>query len=113
MRPVIKLKVLNQYVGRDPLFQDERFNHSLRPAKAGRWIDLKDIYLTVPVNLDHQLYSRFTVEGIDYQSTCLPLSSMACAPWAFTKIMKAVVTLFRSWGTKIIVYINDILSLHH
>ena len=53
---------------------------------------LKDAYLTVPMHPDHQCYLQFSVGGIDYQFTCLPFR-LACAPWAFTKIMKAVVAL--------------------
>ena len=33
------------------------------------------------------------------------------APWVFTKIMKAMMTLLRSWGIRIIIYIDDILIM--
>jgi len=74
-------------------------------------VDLKDAYLMVPIHPDHQHYLRFTIEAVDYQFTCLPFG-LACARWDFTKVMKAVVTLLRwSWGTRIIIYINDILIM--
>jgi len=50
------------------------------------------------------------VEQVDYQFTCLPFG-LACALWAFTKIMKAVVTLLRSWGIKVVIYIDNILII--
>ena len=73
-------------------------------------MDLKDAYLTVPIHPDHQPYLRFTVGEVNYQFTCLPFG-LACAPWAFTKIMKAVVTLLRSWGIRVIIYIDNILIM--
>lgn len=66
--------------------------------RQGDWlvkVDLKAAYFTVPIHPDHQGYLRFVVEGVAYQFTCLPFR-LACAPWAFTKIMKAMMTLLRS-----------------
>ena len=112
MRPVINPKVLNQWV-ETPHFKMEGLTTLRDLLRQGDWmvkVDLKDAYLTVPMHPDHQCYLRFSVGGIDYQFTCLPFG-LACAPWAFTKIMKAVVTLLRSWGIKIIIYIDDFLLM--
>ena len=40
----------------------------------------------------------------------LPSIWASCAPWVFTKLMKTVVTLLRSWGFRMIIYIDDILD---
>jgi len=82
-------------MGRVSPLQDGRPTLSPGPAEAGRLVELKDVYLMVPIHPDHQCYLCFTVEQVDYQFTCLPFG-LVCAPWAFTKIMKAVVTLLRS-----------------
>jgi len=112
MRPVINLKALNQWV-ETPYSKLEGLTSLRDLLKQGDWlikVDLKDAYLTVPIHPDHQCYLHFTVEGTDYQFTCLPFG-LVCAPWVFTKIMKAVVTSLRSWGTRMIIYIDDILIM--
>ena len=50
------------------------------------------------------------LEGESYQFTCLPFG-LSCAPHTFTKVLKPVMTLLRSWGVRIIVYIDDMLIL--
>ena len=112
MRPVINLKALNQWV-ETPHFKMEGLSSLRDLLRQGDWlvkVDLKDAYLTVPIHPDHRPYLRFTVGEVNYQFTCLPFG-LACAPWAFTKVMKAVVTLLRSWGIRIIIYIDDILIM--
>ena len=112
MRPVINLKALNQWV-ETPHFKMEGLSTLQDLLRQGDWlakVDLKDAYLTVPVCPEHQCYLRFTIGEVNYQFTCLPFG-LSCAPWAFTKMMKAVVTLLRSWGTRIIIYIDDILIM--
>jgi len=106
MRPVIDLKALNKWV-ETPTFQDGKATNLLR---QGDWlvkVDLKDAYFTVPVHPDHQ---RFVIEDVAYQFTCLPFG-LACAPWAFTKLTKAGLTLLRSWGVRMVVYIDGILTM--
>ena len=96
-------------MGRHPSLQNGGPTHPKRPAKAGRLAGkgrLEDAYLTVPIHPDYQHYLQFSIEGVNYQFTCLPFG-LACAPWAFTKVMKAIVTLLRSWGTRIIIYIDN------
>ena len=112
MRPVINLKALNQWV-ETPHFKMEGLATLRDLLRQGDWlvkVDLKDAYFTVPVHPDHQSFLRFVVEGITYQFTCLPFG-LACALWVFTKIMKVVMTLLRSWGIRIIIYIDDILIM--
>ena len=43
-----------------------------------------------------------------YQFNCLPFG-LSSAPWVFTKTTKPVVTILRSLGLWIIIYIDDIL----
>ena len=50
------------------------------------------------------------MEGLCYQFTCLPFG-LSCAPWTFTKVIKPLITLLRSWGIRIIIYLYDMLIL--
>ena len=73
-------------------------------------VDLKEAYFTIPIDSGHQQYLKFTLEGESYQFTSL-LCNLSCAPCTFTKVLKPVMTLLRSWGVRIIIYIDDTLIL--
>ena len=106
MWPVINLKQLNKW----PTFQNGGYSDLL---KTGDWmvkVDLKDAYFTTPNHKAQKQYLRFQVAEVCYQFTWLPFG-LPCAPWTFTKVMKPLMTLLRSWGVRIIVYINDMLIL--
>ena len=112
MRPVINLKYLNQWV-EAPHFKMEGIATLKDLLRPGNWmvkVDLKDAYFTITNHLHHQQFLRFRVEGQCYQLTCLPFS-LSCAPWTFRKVMKPLMTLLRSWGIRIIVYIDDMLLM--
>ena len=109
MRSVINLKALNKWV-ETPHLKMEGLPTLKDLLRQGDWlvkVDLKGAYFTVPVHPDHQPYLRFVIEEVAYQFTCLPFG-LACALGAFTKLMKAGL---RSWGVRMVVYIDDILVM--
>jgi len=109
MRPVINLTALNQWV-ESPLFKME----GLPSLRAGRLVTKKGgLEGCVPHGTNS---SRPSVQpplhcGAGRLPVHLSSLGLACAPWAFTKIMKVVVTLLRSWGIRITIYIDDILIM--
>ena len=108
MRPVINLKNLNQWV-EAPHFKIEGIATLKDLLRLGNWmvkVDLKDAYFTIPNHHLHQQLLRFTVKGMSYQFTCPPFG-LSCAPWTFTKVIKPLMTLLKSWGVRIIIYIDD------
>ena len=53
---------------------------------------------------------RFRWQGKMYQFNCLPFG-LSSAPWIFNKATKPVVTILRTLGMRIIIYIDNILVM--
>lgn len=111
-RPVHNLKNLNRFI----LYRHFKMegNSMLKHlVKQGDWftkIDLKDAYLTVPINPAHQRFLQLQWRNVVYQFTCLPFG-LSSAPWAFTKLLKPVVAFLRRHGIRLIIYLDDILII--
>ena len=75
-------------------------------------LDLKDAYLQVPIHQEYQSLLQFQWQGKTYQFVCLPFG-LTSAPRVFTKIMKPVVGLLRQMGICLVIYLDDILIMHH
>ena len=73
-------------------------------------VDLKDAYFAIPLNCEDRKLLRFQWQGKLYQFNCLPFG-LSSAPWIFTKATKPVVTILRTLGMRIIIYIDDILVM--
>ena len=73
-------------------------------------VDLKDAYFSIPVSSHDRKFLRFRWQGKMYQFNCLPFG-LSSAPWIFTKATKPVVTILRTLGMRIIIYIDDILVM--
>ena len=112
IRPVVNLKVLNSYV-KQVSFKMEGI-HLLKDLLCpGDWmtkVDLKDAYFAIPLNCQDRKLLRFQWQGKLYQFNCLPFG-LSSAPWIFTKATKPVVTILRTLGMRIIIYIDDILVM--
>lgn len=91
-RPVINLKMLNQFIEYQhfkmegiPMLKD-----LLKPGDFLTKIDLKDAYLTVLIWPPHQRFLRFEWKNEVWEFLCLPFG-LASAPRTFTKLLKPVV----------------------
>ena len=73
-------------------------------------VDLKDAYFSIPASSHDRKFLRFRWQGKMYQFNCLPFG-LSSAPWIFTKATKPVVTILRTLGMRIIIYIDDILVM--
>ena len=61
---------------------------------------------------EHQSLLQFQWQGKTYQFVSLPFG-LTSAPRVFTKIMKPVVGLLRQMGIRLVIYLDDILIMHH
>lgn len=109
-RPIINLKFLNEFITYHH-FKMENISLVKHLLSPGDWmvkLDLKDAYLTVPIHPSFQHFLQFIWEEDLFQFTCLPFG-LSSAPWVFTKLLRPVVTLLRSRGIRLIIYLDDIL----
>ncbi|KZS05450.1 Uncharacterized protein APZ42_031346 [Daphnia magna] len=112
-RPIINLNQLNTFVVYRH-FKMEGFSNLKHLVPQNDWmgkLDLKVAYLTMLVHKDCRRFLQFIWEGLIYQFNCLAFG-LSSAPWAFTKILKPVVTLLRQQGIRLIVYLDGIIFLN-
>ena len=107
-RPILNLKPLNKYI-KPKRFRMESLAIVLKAPIRGRWatsIDLKDAYLHIPINQDHQRWLRFHIKDQAYAFRCLPFG-LSTAPRVFTRVVKAVGAFLRRQGVQIHFYLDD------
>ena len=113
-RPVIDLSVLNKYLV-IPKFKMETaraLRRSIRQNDYAVSIDLSDAYLHVPMHRNTRRYLRFAIDGEVYTFTALPFG-VSIAPWVFTRLMDAVVSLLRQRTvSEVSNYLDDCLQKH-
>ena len=106
------LKGLNQYVEKEH-FKMENIHMLKGILKPGDWmtkVEMKDAYFMIPLAPNQERLVRFQWQRTTYQFNCLPFG-LTSAPRAFTKILKAAMTILRSLGLRLIIYIDDILLM--
>ena len=74
-------------------------------------MDLKDAYLTVPIQNSQKKYLRFKWNGRIFQFKCMAFG-LAPAPRIFTKLLKVVVAFLRKKGIRLVVYLDDFLIMN-
>lgn len=73
-------------------------------------VDLKNAYYSVPVRSEDRDFLRFLWKGESYRFTCLP-QGYKDAPRLFTKLLKPVFSLFRSFGMITSCYLDDFIFM--
>ena len=113
-RPVSNLRALNRFLPK------ERFKmeglHTARPLlRSGDYmmkLDLKDAYYAVSIHQDSRKYLRFQFEGTTFEFRCLSFG-LSLPPRVFTRISRPVVAKLRSEGVRTVIYLDDLLLIHH
>ena len=110
--PVINLKALNHFV-MAPNFKIELMKTVKCLIQKDDWLtklDLKNAYLSVPVNPCYQKYFKFHWLEQLWQFTVLPFG-LNSAPYIFTKLMEPVVATLRRLGIRMSLYLNDMIRM--
>ena len=106
-RPVIDLSLLNRFIVKTP-FTMETIQSVLPSVRQGDWmvsIDLKGVYLQVPIHPDSRKYLKFVAfsEPYQFRALCFGLST---APQVFTRVMAPISSILHSLGIRIRRYLN-------
>ena len=90
----------------------ETFKHVrewLQPGSFLIGIDLKDQFLSVPMNKKYRKYLKFLWLGKMFEWQVLPFG-LKCSPRVVTKLLKPVIGMLRSvFGIKLSIYMDDII----
>ena len=71
-------------------------------------IDLKDAYLSVPIDINDRKYWKFLWKGVLYKCNAL-IFCLTSAPRDFIKFMKPIFAYIRQQGISSFYYIDDSL----
>ena len=91
-----------------PSLQDGEYQSPQRSPPPRNFLDLKDAYLTVPMNHQYWKFLRFVWKGTMFKFKTLPFG-LATAPITFTKLLHLVAALLCSQGIRLLIYLDDIL----
>lgn len=111
-RLILNLKNLNEYID-SPHFKMEDYRTASKIILKLDYlakVDLKDAYYLIPIHNMYRKYLRFRFKNELFEYCCMPFG-LACAPRAFTKIIRPIVTVLRSKGHRSTVYLDDFLLM--
>ena len=111
-RVILNLKPLNPHIVYRH-FKMDGLASVLPLISPGCWfasLDLMDAYFSVPVALSDRKWLRFRWYDRIYQYTCMP-QGLTSAPRIFTRLLKPIMSHFRSLGITTMIYIDDCLVI--
>lgn len=111
-RFILNLKKLNKFI-LAPHFKMEDYRTALKlitPGAHMTTVDLKDAYITIPIDVNDRKFLRFVYNNNLYEFTCVPFG-LASAPFCFTKLMKPIVSNLRQQGVLCVNYLDDFLII--
>ena len=110
-RPILNLKWFNNKV-KHYKFRMESFKQVREWIQPGYFLigmDLKDQFLSVPINKKFRKFLRFSWKGKLLEWQVLPFG-LKCSPRVVTKLLKPVMAFLRAkWGILISIYMDDML----
>ena len=109
-RPIIDLSPLNKLL-KKVHFRMEDLWRIARIISKGLWgvkLDLKDAYMSVLLSPLVRRYFGFALGKRTFFFKVLPFG-LSTAPWAFTRLMKAIKRFLRKQGLRITSFLNNFL----
>ena len=109
-RVVIDLRYINSHLPARPVrYENLRsFRSSLAPGDHMISLDLQSGYHHIGVHPSSRRFLGFALDGKYYQCAALPFG-LSQAPSVFTKVMRAVVKMWRARGWRVLPYLDDFL----
>ena len=107
-RIIFDLSILNKFI-RKISFRMDNYHTIIALICRGDFfisIDLTDAYHVIALHPDFRRFMTFIFNNVYYQYTCLP---QGLTSRIFTKLMKVVLTYFRSFAYKIAAWLDDLL----
>jgi hypothetical protein len=111
-RAILNVKKLNKKFLPKLHFKMETLQAILPLIRRGDWFaswDLRKGYYNIALHPAVQKFFCFDFEGTRYQFKCLVMG-LSIAPLFFTKLMVVLVSLARSWGIRVSIYLDDSLT---
>lgn len=109
-RIIFDLSILNKFIRKLSFRMDTYFVIIGQICRGDFFIsiDLTDAYHAIALHPDFMRFMTFIFQNVYYQFTCLP-QGLTSAPRIFTKIMRVVLTYFRSFSIRIAAWLDDFL----
>lgn len=82
----------------------------LQPGDFMTSIDLKSAYQHLRIHPAHRRFFGFTALGQHWVFRAMPFG-LSIAPWAFTRLMRAVMAYLRQFGVRIAIYLDDMIVM--
>ena len=109
-RIIFDLSILNKFIRKISFRMDNYFTIIGQICRGDFFIsiDLSDAYHSIALHPDFMRFMTFIFQNVYYQFTCLP-QGLTSSPRIFTKIMKVVLSYFRSFSIRIAAWLDDFL----
>ena len=111
-RMILDLSELNKNVEYHH-FKMDTFQTTIQLVYKGCFmasIDLRDAYYSVPIDIEHRKYLKFSFNGKLWNFKCLP-NGLSSGPRLFTKLLKPPFALLREKGHTVLGYIDDTIII--
>lgn len=108
-RMIIDLSDLNEFVNKVTFKMEglDVIKSLLQPDDFMMSVDLSNAFFSIPLHEDSKCFTTFEFNNTRYVYNVLPFG-LSCSPRIFSKMLRPVITWFRSQGFKISAYLDDI-----